>query len=256
MNEKQRMGTGKLLVLNLILFIILLLTVGPKFSTYLLSCVFLSFITLHYIDKLKSKSRYYSGWILRYTKLALVVFLLSIIIMQFAMYNHSDGYIDSGDNFDYMIVLGAKLNGRTPMLALSERLEKAAELYHQTEGLKVIVSGGQGPDELISEADAMGKELSNAGVDERDIIYEDESRSTYENISFSKDIIELRKGDSSSQKIIIVTNSFHTLRAEMVAKRLGLNAEIVAARTPWQIVFDMGIREYFAIMKYFVLGGE
>lgn len=86
---------------------------------------------------------------------------------------------------------------------------------------KIIVSGGQGSDELVSEAFAMKKYILSQNIPEEDIIMEDKSTTTYENLKFSKVIMDNTKEKYSC---IFVTNNYHVFRASIFARKTGLKA--------------------------------
>ncbi len=115
-------------------------------------------------------------------------------------------------NLDYIIVLGAKVNGTQPSGALRNRIDVASEYLRENPETLVIASGGQGPDEGISEAECIYRGLSERGVDESRILMEDKSTSTLENLTFS---LELLGDDTPS--IGIVTNNFHVYRSMKIA---------------------------------------
>ena len=149
---------------------------------------------------------------------------------------------------DYLLILGAALFGDTPSLELRERLDTSLEYINKNNDIKVIVSGGQGPNENITEAEAMKRYLTNHGVDEKRIIKEDESTSTLENIRFSKEIIQ-SMDKKTDLKLVIVSNDFHLFRAKLIAKRHGFTAYGLPARTPLWIIPSLYVREYFAVIK-------
>lgn len=148
---------------------------------------------------------------------------------------------------DYMIVLGAKVMGTVPSLSLQYRIDTAARYLKEHEKTIVIVSGGQGVDEDISEAEVMRKGLVDTGIDEGRIIIEDQSTSTYENIIFSKKLIpsDLKTG-------LLVTNDYHLYRASMVARQEGLEVTGLPAKTPVISLVKSYVREYLAITKYYL----
>lgn len=184
-------------------------------------------------------------------KSLIIIFLISFILIEgLIIINGNIINIDDVD-FDYMIVLGARLYGDVPSPALHERL-KAAEEYLQSHiDLKVIVSGGQGPDEYIPEAEAMESYLANNGIDKNRIIIEDKSTSTFENIRNSLNIIR-EIDDLESPRVLLVTNKFHVFRSKMLANRLGAKAYGLPAEVPPSIVVPQYIREYFAVIKSFI----
>ena len=149
---------------------------------------------------------------------------------------------------DYMIVLGCGIwPDGSPTLALTYRLDKAAGYYWENPHIKIIVSGGKGPDEPFPESEAMMKYLIQAGIPEGSVIQETRSTSTMENFKFSRSLIQ----DDLAEpiKIIFVTNDFHVLRARILAKRNGFEAYAIPAPTPGIIILNSYLREFFAFVK-------
>lgn len=161
-----------------------------------------------------------------------------------------NGNKEARTEVDYLIILGARLYGEIPAPALLERLKVSKDYLIENQDVKVIVSGGQGIDELIPEAQAMAKYLIDNGIKEHRIIIEDQSTSTYENLLFSLEKLD-RMGDDKP-RMLIATNKHHVFRAKFLAKRLGIEAYGLPARTPPTIIVKSYIREYFAVIKSFI----
>lgn len=121
------------------------------------------------------------------------------------------------DNLDYIIVLGAAVYGTEPSPVLRKRLETAAEYLKRNQDTVVIVSGGQGPGEDISEAKCMETFLLEKGICKNRIIQEEKSETTVENIRFSSSFI---RGQEAS--VGIVSSNFHIFRAVVTARSNGL----------------------------------
>ena len=156
---------------------------------------------------------------------------------------------------DCLIVLGAGLNGEIPSRTLVSRLDSAIEYLGGRDDIPIIVSGGQGPGETITEAEAMFRYLRRNGVDENQIRQEGKSTSTLENLAFSMDIMEDMGLNTEKATIAIVTNEFHLYRAKHIAGSLGLDVVGVAAETPYpslRVLYHC--REAVAIMNSFVFG--
>lgn len=150
-----------------------------------------------------------------------------------------------------MVVLGCKVKNGRPSLMLRRRLDAAYDYLSEYEDVTVIVSGGKGSDELISEAQCMSDYLVSKGISPDRIIMEDKSASTYENLKFSQEIIET---NNLCDKITIVTDGYHQLRAEMIASGLGMEAYNISAHTsPW-LVPTYWVREWFGIVYQFIFG--
>lgn len=177
--------------------------------------------------------------------------MLVIGIIQFAAVEGlliSSSKSDAETRTDYLIILGAGINGETLSLALYERLLAGLRYLEKYPDTRVVVSGGQGPGEAITEAEAMRRFLVSSGVDEGSILLESSSTSTMENFKFSKRLIEQKTGQPVSD-ITFITNSFHILRSKMLAGRNGLKAYAISSGTPEQVIVQMYFREYFALIK-------
>ena len=136
-----------------------------------------------------------------------------------------------------VIVLGCQVRRDGPSLMLSRRIDAAYNYMSADTKADCIVSGGKGSNEHISEADRITKE--------------DKSSSTYENLLFSKQILE----DSGKPlRIAIVTDGFHQWRARLQAESLGYDVKCVSAATPWYLVPVYWVREWFALSYLFVFG--
>ncbi len=120
---------------------------------------------------------------------------------------------------DVGIVLGAALWGDEPSPALKERLDRAAELYKQHMFPRLIVSGGYDvPNAKLTEAEGMRDYLVNLGVPAKQIVLENKATSTYENVLFSKQLMDR----SGWRKAIVITHRYHGLRALEMAKSVGM----------------------------------
>lgn len=155
---------------------------------------------------------------------------------------------------DYVIVLGAGIRGEQISLSLKQRLDKVIEYNKFNKDVPIVVSGGQGPGEDITEAEAMKRYLVSQGISENNIIMEDKSRSTSENLAFSK----VRIQDNSNKEINninvkIVTSDFHALRSKMLAKKEGYETvSFYTNKTIPLLAPIMYTREFFAVFKSFI----
>lgn len=149
-------------------------------------------------------------------------------------------------SYDYVLILGAKVNGEIPSLSLRYRLESAVDYAIQYPHVKLVLSGGQGKDEGISEAEAMYRYLKEHEIAENRLVIEDQSTSTYENLQFSQKIIPEVSG------VTIISSDYHLARARFLAKQLGWESDIVAAKTPESVKAKVLIRERLALLKTWV----
>ncbi|MBP5262754.1 MAG: YdcF family protein [Lachnospiraceae bacterium] len=154
------------------------------------------------------------------------------------------------DGAEYLIVLGAQWKANGPSVVLKYRLDAAVHYLRVNTSTKVIVSGGQGPNEPIAEADGMYEYLIAQGIDASRIQKEDKSRNTYENLS--KCGLMLPKADS---RVVLVTNNFHVFRAEKLAKAQGYEyVQGLAADSYPPMQLHNLLREFCGVMKDFLLG--
>ena len=148
-----------------------------------------------------------------------------------------------------VVVLGCQINGETPSRMLKRRLDAAYDYLSENSDVKVIVSGGQGSDEVTSEADVMRKYLLKRGIENSRIFMEDKSTSTEENLRFSKEIIDK---EGLCGEITIVTDGFHQLRADILAKKQGIEARNISASTEKWLLPTYWIREIYGVAYYLV----
>ncbi|WP_210366497.1 YdcF family protein [Bacillus sp. REN3] len=178
--------------------------------------------------------------------LFIILGAIYISFLQYKMVHH--GNIKPEPNADFLIVLGARVKGTVPSLALKYRIDYAAEYLKANKRTIAIASGGKGPGEEISEAESIKRELVAQGIEETRILLEDQSTDTYENIRFSRNLIP---GEETTG--LLVTNDFHVFRAKLIAKDEDLELGGLPAKTPIQAVLKSYTREYLALTKYFII---
>ena len=148
-----------------------------------------------------------------------------------------------------VIVLGCKVYGERPSITLEERLKAALEYLNANPDSACIVSGGQGVDETISEAECMYLYLVNNGIASDRIYKEDKSTTTRENLAFSYEII---KEQGLKEQMAIATNNFHEYRAGRIADSLGLEHGAASGDTALWLLPTYYARELFAILYEWV----
>lgn len=157
---------------------------------------------------------------------------------------------------DYLVVLGAGVRGTTPSTILSDRIDAAIDYLNEHPDVICIVSGGQGKDEDISEAQCMFDHITAAGIDPGRIWMEDRSTSTWENFVYSLDLIEDKTG-SRPERFSVLSNEFHLYRAGLVAEKCGVSISGIPAptsRASLQVNYTM--REIVAVWFYLIKGGN
>ncbi len=161
---------------------------------------------------------------------------------------------NSAEQAQYAIVLGCQVKAdNQPSRALAARIDKAAELLERNADVIVIVSGGKGTDENVSEAQCMFDELTarNPQWAQR-IVMEDQATNTRENLLYSMDLIDDRGG--TDRPVVLVTSEYHMARAVYIAGTLDLEVcGVSSVTTPWVFRFNYYLREVFAFVKAFVV---
>lgn len=148
----------------------------------------------------------------------------------------------------YLIVLGAQVRGRNVTDSLRRRLDAAAEYLRRNRNTIVIVSGGKGKGEEISEAEAMAEYLKKSGIEEERMIKETRSTTTRENLEFSGVYIRDRL-----EPVGIVTNNFHVFRSVLLGKKLGyLHVCGLAAGCNRILFLNYMVREFFAVLSMYI----
>lgn len=145
-----------------------------------------------------------------------------------------------------VIVLGAKVNGDQPSLMLRRRLDVAADYLARNPEAVCVVSGGQGPDEDYPEAVVMAEYLLDRGVDGNRLLVEDESTNTWQNLRFSKQLLE-QSGIPYGGRTVLVTDGFHQLRASVYAAGEGLTSDNLPSLTPWGLLPSYWLREILGV---------
>ena len=152
---------------------------------------------------------------------------------------------------DYLMVLGAGLRGTKISTSLLYRLETALDFHELYPDVKIIVSGGQGEGEKISEASAMRNFLVDNGVDSSQIIMEDKSTDTYENFLYTKKILD-EESEVKDPTVTVISNNFHMFRAKFLAKEVGINTLGYPAPSHKVSAIVFYVREFFGVIKAFV----
>lgn len=232
----------KLLIVLSIPMILILSQWGLSFSTAFIIVSNMLVYLLISSKNIAYKNKY-TKVIYKINKVVMILFITSFILLQSAiiinMYKTKD--VNSTNSMDTMIVLGAKVNKDGVSKTLKQRLDKAIEYYNENKHVNIIVSGGQGKDEVMSEAWAMKNYLVKNGVDEDNIILENKATTTLENIMFSKEIMD---DLNLENKALIVTSDYHLFRSRFIASILGVENEGLCS------ISSLSSRVYYMIREY------
>jgi len=220
-----------------------------------LICFCLSAVSLCYIliDILKPHRRMAAKMLCTVLTSILCIGILVFAVTESIVLSASSG--DPDEECTYIIVLGAKVHDTSPSYSLAERIDAAYDYLTAHPGTIAILSGGQGEDEGISEAQCMFNQLTARGIDAARLWMEDKSTSTWENLHFSLVLIEERAG-SRPEKIGVLSSEYHLYRAGLFAESCGFEAVGIPAHTSrFTIRLNYFLREAAGVWHYFLLGG-
>lgn len=183
----------------------------------------------------------------------LILFFAAVVITGGIIVHSSRGTPNASS--DYLVVLGAGVNGTTPSRSLRERLDAAYNYLISHPDSVAIVSGGQGYGEDITEAQCMYDYLTQKGIDADRVWMEPEATNTLENLRFSLDVVE-KRADIRPSRIAIVSSEYHLHRAGIFAGWLNLEADLIPAKTVVPpLRWNYYLREVFAVWYYSLFGG-
>ena len=154
-------------------------------------------------------------------------------------------------NKDYLIVLGCGIRrDGTPTPLLRGRLDRAlvfarAQKEQTGKAPVLVLSGGQGSDEVISEAECMRRYLAEQGVDAGQMLLEDRSTDTAENMAFSKELIFAR---DPKAVVAFSTTNYHVFRAGLKARRVKMRALGMGSRSKWYFWPNAAVREFVGLL--------
>ena len=169
-----------------------------------------------------------------------VIFMLFLIV-----YGSLDNVVYDEDA---VIVLGAGIRGEEPGDSLKRRLDITVDYYNKNPNAIIVVSGGQGPQESTTEAQAMKKYLTEHSIPADRILCEDRATSTEENFAFSKAILD--EIFTEEYTVAFITNDYHVYRSEFIASK-ACYADIrhIHADTPYHLLVPNVVRECLATLK-------
>ena len=195
--------------------------------------------------RLRNLPRWFKGML----GLGLVGALIFGVLLGYVLHGSRDHIVGEPDT---MLILGCQVMPWGPSTLLLDRLDTALEHLESNPDMTVVVTGGQGENEPVSEAQAMYDYLTERGVSEEQILMEDRATSTLENLHNTSELLA-EHGYDTTQEILVVTNDFHLTRTRMLFKRVwggDYNLNTLAAPTshlPSRL--KMYIREPLALIK-------
>mgnify|MGYP002560518738 FL=1 len=254
LTKRERLLFAAALVF-LALAVLLRFVPGLRFSALLCLCATAVLFIFYLLEHFARRGHRAAAW----CELALIAALLlgfSLFTVLETMVVRGSFADESDAPVSAVIVLGAGVNGETPSLTLRTRIDAAAAYLEEHPDVPVVLSGGQGPGEAITEAECMRRALVRRGADESRLYPEERSTSTQENLRYSRAILE-ELGVDPARRVAIVTSDFHLCRARLM---WGGDTAAVPAHLPSALYFqcltvNYFIREAFGLAAYFVYGG-
>lgn len=225
---------------------------GYRFSGCVLFAAAFVVVCYQLLRLLSAKKPKLARRLQRILTAVLCVFLLAYAITGVIIITAGLGDVHT-EGCDYLIVLGAGVNGTTPSLSLRERLDAALAYLQQHPETVCIVSGGQGDWENITEAECMYRYLTAAGIPSQRIIKEEQATSTQENIAYSLALMTR----TEQTRIGILSSEYHLCRAKRMARDQGIDPVMIPAETTWlSLRLNYYLREVAGIWYYMILGGQ
>lgn len=254
LTKRERLLFAAALVF-LALAVLLRFVPGLRFSALLCLCATAVLFIFYLLEHFARRGHRAAAW----CELALIAALLlgfSLFTVLETMVVRGSFADESDAPVSAVIVLGAGVNGETPSLTLRTRIDAAAAYLEEHPDVPVVLSGGQGPGEAITEAECMRRALVRRGVDESRLYPEERSTSTQENLRYSRAILE-ELGVDPAQRVAIVTSDFHLCRARLMwdGDTAAVPAHLPSALYFQCLTVNYFIREAFGLAAYFVYGG-
>ena len=228
----------------------------PGYSFSALVCICLIAVILFYafMPLLGLKFPALAKYTTRIFTVCLVIGLLVVGITEGIIIHASFG--DPKEQVDYMVVLGAKVNADGPSVSLWDRICGAYTYLEEHPDVIAVLSGGQGTDEPITEAECMYRELVNLGIDPKRLRIEDEATSTWENMQFTLNLIEEKTGQRP-EKLGVLSSEYHLFRSSLFAKACNVEFVGIPARTSRASqAVNHFMREVAGVWHYLLLGGQ
>ena len=254
------LGTGRILalifcaVLSGLAFFLKFCIPGYSFSALVCLCLIVIILFYTFMPLIGLKFPVLAGILTKAFTAVLILGLLVVGTTEAVIIRKSFG--DPQKQVQYMIVLGAKVNADGPSVSLWDRICGAYTYLEEHPQTIAVLSGGQGTDEPITEAECMHRELVELGIDPKRLRIEDKATSTWENLKFSLDLIEAETG-SRPTTIGILSSEYHLLRASLFAKACNVEFVGIPAKTSrWGQRINHFMREVAGIWHYLLLGGQ
>ena len=254
------LGTGRIValiscgVLAVFAFFLKFCLPGYSFSALVCLCLIAIILFYSFMPLIGLKFPGFATWTTRAFTVILAIGLLVVGVTEAIIIHASFG--DPEEQVEYMVVLGAKVNADGPSVSLWDRICGAYIYLEEHPEVIAVLSGGQGSDEPITEAECMYRELVELGIDPKRLWIEDEATSTWENMHFTLDLIEEKTGERPT-KLGVLSSEYHLFRASLFAKACGVEFVGIPAKTSrLSQALNHFMREVAGVWHYIILGGQ
>ena len=254
------LGTGRIValavcaVLGGLAFFLKFCVPGYSFSALVCLCLIVIILFYSFMPMVGLK---FPGFAKTTTSLFTVILIIGLLVVgitEAIIIKYSFG--DPKENVAYIVVLGAKVNADGPSVSLWDRINAAADYLEAHPDVIAVVSGGQGTDEPITEAECMFRELVELGIDPKRIWMEDEATSTWENMQFTLNLIEEKTGERPT-KLGVLSSEYHLFRSSLFARACNVEFVGIPARTSRASqAINHFMREVAGVWHYLILGGQ
>ena len=210
------------------------------FGLILCVCLGLFAFSLPYLKRLPTITK---------KSIAAVIVLCMAVFLFFEIFIVLEAQSEPNQNATYVVILGAKVNGREPSLTLSRRIASAAEYMLENPDSIAVATGGLGEGESIAEGEAIARGLAALGVDTQRLLKETGSTSTRENLIFALETIK-DHGGTAADSVVIVSSAFHLYRAKRLAQAIGY--EDISGKGSSSMLYLVPhyyLREFVAVLK-------
>ena len=227
---------------------------GYSFSALVCLCLVAVILFYTFMPLVGLKFPGFARWAVRIVSVVLVLGALVVGVTEGLVIHASYG--DPDKSCQYMVVLGAKVRDDGPSISLWDRIYGARNYLMEHPDVIAVVSGGQGPDEPMTEAQCMYDALVAMGISPDRIWLEDKASSTWENLNFSLNLIEEETGTRPTE-IGVLSSEYHLFRASLFAKACDVGFIGIPAKTSrTSQLINHCMREVAGVWHYILLGGQ
>ena len=254
------LGPGRLVALGVCGFLALLAVYlkffipGYSFSALVCLCLIALILFYTFMPLVGLRFPGFARWTVRIFSVILALGLLVVGVTEALVIRASFG--DPDKSCQYMVVLGAKVRSDGPSVSLWDRIYGARNYLVEHPDVIAVVSGGQGADEPMTEAQCMYDALVAMGISPDRIWVEDKAESTWENLNFSLNLIEEKTGARPTE-IGVLSSEYHLFRASLFARACDVGFIGIPAKTSrTSQLINHCMREVAGVWHYILLGGQ